>query len=85
LEHANQKEGWFKLERCPVDRFKEAIERTDIPLKEHSKVMAIRANLFKLLRKYNEWTPSFSFLANIEYFLIFDKQVLMRYHKNDKS
>jgi hypothetical protein len=33
LSKANKTDGWFKLGRCPLEEFKRAVQRSEIPLK----------------------------------------------------
>lgn len=81
LELANPKDGWYRLARCPLERWVQAAKKTELLSYELPAVSAIRANFYRLLKKQTEWTPSFSFLAVLEQFLELDRSVLQRYVK----
>jgi hypothetical protein len=81
VDNANPRDGWYRLARCPLEKWLEGAKKTEFLSYELPVITSIRNNFYRLLKKQTEWTPNFSFLAVLEQFLELDRVLLHRYIK----
>jgi hypothetical protein len=53
LELANQEDGWFRLGRCPIEKFEESLKQLAISSRELSKATHVKESIVRLLDRYN--------------------------------
>jgi hypothetical protein len=61
-DNANPKDGWYRLARCPLSDWITANKKVEFLSQELPLIIAVRKNIYRLLSKHSEWTPSFSIL-----------------------
>lgn len=71
LERANFKEGWFRLGRCSMEEYRSLLKKTSLTFRELEHSQHIYKHVILLLRKFSEWTPSYSFLVVYQRFFLF--------------
>ena len=74
LKMANDREWWFRLARCPIERFEASLEHLKIAPRELGRAYSAKAAILQLLEKSGEWQPSYSMLAVLEQILVFEQK-----------